>query len=173
MRSGGGHAQHMERCRMETVREPSSSRSQKVPEKPHYLRGKVWELDVQLVEENFLDAVWFKEGKEEGLYKDSQVSCHICGTCPVPVLAGEGEPLGHENWKRIMATLPLPAKRNFMQTVARETNYAMLIKKGNGRFLFLIMVGKVIWTKVPTEKYQNFGCIFLNFLEHTKHLRRE
>lgn len=47
------------------------------------------------------------------------------------------------------------------------------MKKGNSKLLFLIMVGKVMWTKVPTEKYQKVGYIFLNFLKYTKHLRRE
>lgn len=54
----------------------------------------------------------------------------------------------------------------------------MIMKKGDGRLLFLIMVGKVIWTKVPTEKYENVGYIFklkkfLDFLKSTKQLKRE
>ena len=56
MLSGGSHTVQMERSSTEMVREPSS-RAQKVPENPHYLRGKVRELDVQLGEETLLDAV--------------------------------------------------------------------------------------------------------------------
>lgn len=45
------------------------------------------------------------------------------------------------------------------------------MKKGNGRHLFLIMIGKFIWTAVPFEKILKCWRYFLKFKIETKTLK--
>lgn len=145
----------------EMAREPSSSRSQKVPEEPYYLRGKV-HPDVKSQSSycsnccgNQMYSWWKKPSQMQfDSKKHKKRGCIRTHLGELPYLWEVVCFCGDRVMKTASQPLspPLPRGASCKQLRGKHI-HSMIMKKGNHRLLFLIMICKAFGIGVLSEKY--------------------